>query len=105
VTEQDDRTPKENGVAVQLESIPAGFVGIVSLATAFRTVLEIAVYPDRLIAENNSPGSRLEALTRAALLEVKNDPTYHFPDADEAAGKKAASDLIEDAAKKLGQKI
>jgi ATP dependent DNA ligase domain len=104
MTERKDRPAQHNGLAVHLDTIPAGFIGIVTLATAFRCVLEIAVYPDRLVAENNSPESRLDALTKAALLKVKNEQTYFFPEADEAAGKKAASDLIEDAARQIAEK-
>jgi hypothetical protein len=104
MTEPKDRLPENGGLAVCLDTIPAGFIGIVTLATAFRSVLEIAVYPDRLVAENNSPASRLEALTKAALLKVKNEETYFFPEVDEVAGKKAASDLIEDAARQLAKK-
>jgi hypothetical protein len=83
----------------------APIAAIASLTAALQFAIEAAIFPDRIHVERKSKRARLEALAEKIFSEVKSIPTETMSEADEAAGMRAAIDIITDITDRIRREL
>jgi hypothetical protein len=79
----------------------AAIAAFVCISAALELSVEYAAFPERLKINENGPRTRLDALSRNLLREVKSVPTHGLSESDEAQGIKAAIKTLEDVIARL----